>query len=57
MGIGINRSGIPAECECGAREEESGRGIKVTIANFSEISREGDVVCAKCHKYIRMLNT
>lgn len=56
--IGVNPSGIPAKCEgCGAVPREGETTIDVRIANFSEVSRDGDVVCAACGKYIRMLNT
>lgn len=54
----INKSGIPAECSgCDAKAEKGQDVIKTRIDNWDPRSREGDVVCAQCGKYIRALNT
>jgi hypothetical protein len=56
--IGVNASGIPEKCpNCGARPKDGKTTIEVRVDDFDEISRDGDVVCAACGHFLRVLNT
>lgn len=54
----INKSGIPVECpSCHVKPREGEEVIEIVIRNWSEVSRDGDVCCANCGRFIRPTNT